>query len=85
MSEKEEFRKHSAIFTYDLSQLDSVTKVRFVYVLKGRKAGDGLIKHLGGYFLVPGCFIVPISKAEEVESVFKLWKISYKKEEVLMR
>ena len=85
MGEKEAFNRHLAIFTYELSKLDKVTKVRFVYLLKGRKQGEGLVKSIGGHFLVPGCFIVPISKSHEVESTFKLWKIPYKKEEVLMR
>ena len=83
--EKEGLNRHLVLFTYDLSKLDKVTKVRFVYVLKGRKDGQGLIKALGGHFLVPGCFIVPFSKSHEVESTFKLWKVSYKKEEALMR
>ena len=82
--EKEGFSRHLVLFTYDLSKLDKVTKVRFVYVLKGRKDGDGLVRAQNGYFLVPGCFIVPISKSHEVESTLKLWKIPYKKEEVLM-
>lgn len=85
MGREEAFNRHSAIFTYDLSKLDKVTKVRFVYVLKGRKEGRGLVTALDGEFLVPGCFTVPISKASEVESTFRLWKVPYKKEEVLMR
>ena len=85
MPREEVFKRHLAIFTYDLSDLDKVTKVKFVYVLKGRKPGEGMVKELGGYFLVPGCFVVPISKASEIESVFKLWKVHYKQEEVLMR
>jgi len=81
---KEVFRQAVALFTYDLSKLDNVTKVRFVYVLKGRKPGDGLVTKFGGRFLVPGCFIVPFSKAHEVEAIFKLWKIPYKKEEIIL-
>ena len=86
MREKDEvFKRHSAIYTYDLSKLDNVTKVRFVYFLKGRTAGKGFIKELNGRFLVPGCFIVPIEKTKQAEMMFKAWKVQYKKEEVLMR
>lgn len=79
-----EFNKHKAIFSYDISKLDKVTKVRFVYLLKGRKAGKGLVKELNGYFLVPGCFVVDISKSEKIEAIFRQWKVQYKKQEVLM-
>ena len=83
MGKEEVSNRHLAIFSYDLSKLDKVTKVRFVYVLKGRKYGEGLVKALGGYFLVPGCFIVPFLRSNEIESTFKLWKVPYKKEEVI--
>ena len=85
MPGKEVFNRHLVIFTYDLSKLNNVNKVRFVYLLKGRREGLGLVKELYGEFLVPGCFTVPIDKSNEVERVFKIWKVPYKKEEVLMR
>ena len=85
MSREESFKRHLAIFTYDLSKLDKVTKVRFVYVLKGRNKAKGMVLELGGRFLVPGCFTVPINKSEEIESIFKLWGVPYNKEEALMR
>lgn len=85
MAEKEAFRQHFVIFTYDLSKLNNVTKVRFVYVLKGRKDGKGLVKEYSGRFLVPGCFMIPHEKSNAVEAVFKSWKVPYQKEEVLIR
>lgn len=85
MPKEEVLKRHLAIFTYDLSKLDKVTKVRFVYVLKGRKGEKGLVLELGGHFLVPGCFLLPIEKSAEIESVFDMWKVTYKKEEVLTR
>ena len=85
MPGNDEFKRHVSIFTYDLSKLNSVKKVRFVYLLKGRKEDTGLVNEFKGYFLVPGCFAVPSERSAEVELVFKLWKVPYKKEEVLMR
>ncbi len=83
MSEKDSSKTVLAIFTYDLSNIDNITKVRFVQLLKGRNGNKGIITSFGGRFLVPGCFAVPVSKSDEIESVLKLWKISYKKEGVL--
>jgi len=85
MPNKEEFKRHISIFTYDLSKLNNVKKVRFVYLLKGRIENTGLVNELGGYFLVPGCFAIPSERSAEMEIVFKLWKVPHKKEEVLMR
>jgi len=85
MPKDEVFSRSTAIYTYDLSKLDNVTKVRFVYLLKGRKKGHGLIDELNGKFLVPGCFLIDISKTEKIESIFRQWSVSFKKEEVLMK
>jgi hypothetical protein len=84
MSEREGFKRHIAIFTYDLSKLNNVNKVKLVYLLKGRRDGSGLVKELSGEFLVPGCFKVPSEKSSEVERLFRSWKVVYQKEEVLM-
>ena len=83
MSKKEGSKAVLAIFTYDLSKLDNVTKVRFVYLLKGRNGNKGLIEESGGRFLVPGCFGIPDSRSSEIESTFKQWKVSYKREGAL--
>lgn len=85
MPKEDEPRRGLIIFTYNLSKLDNVTKVRFVYALKGRKEGKGLVRQLNGFFLVPGCFAVPALKSDEIEAALKQWKIPYKKEGVLIR
>ncbi len=82
---KEGFRQHSVIFTYDLSKLKNVDKVKFVYLLKGRTGGQGLVKSLNGRFLVPGCFIIPFEKSADIEKTFRQWKVDYEKEEVFTR
>jgi len=74
--------KKEIIYAYDLSSLDNVSKVRFVYVLKGRKGQKGLVKELNGRFIVPGCFIVPSSASEDIEEVFKFWNVRFEKFEV---
>ena len=85
MPEQEDFKRHMTIITYNLSKLNSVKKVRFVYLLKGRTENTGLVNEFKGHFLVPGCFMIPSERSAEIELVFKLWKVPYKKEEVLMR
>jgi hypothetical protein len=84
MTVKEVLCRPFSIFTYDLSKIDNVTKVRFVYLLKGRKQGQGLVDESKGRFLVPGCFIIPTEVSSAIELIFKQWKVPYKKEEVLM-
>ncbi|MFC1697570.1 hypothetical protein ACFL1H_04515 [Nanoarchaeota archaeon] len=80
MSKKRD--EHLVLYTYDISKVDKVKKVRFVFALKGRKGGIGLVKELGGKFLVPGCFIIPIKSDKEMQEIFKLWEIKYFRQEV---
>jgi len=77
--------RHYVIYTYDLTKTSSKSKkVRFVYLLKGRKREKGLVKKMCGDFLVPGCFIIPIRNDEEMQEVFAKWNIPYKRKEVLL-
>ena len=85
MGEKGEFNTHSAIFTYDISKIDKVSKVRFVYLLKGRNKDLGLINELKGRFLTNGCFILPYEHQRQMEILMKSWQVQYKIDEVLIR
>jgi hypothetical protein len=71
--------KHLVLYHYDISNKNPSTKVRFVYLLKGRPNEDGIIIKFKGKFLVPGCFIIPKSKEKEMDEILKLWKIKHKK------
>jgi hypothetical protein len=73
-----------SIFTYDLFELDNLTKVRFVQFLKGRKSNSGFVNELNGEFLVNGCFLIPQENAGQMEMTFKTWKVKYTRREVLM-
>ncbi len=75
--------KPFVLYTYDLSKQDALTKVKFVYLLKGR-TGDGLIKNVGGRYISPSSFIVPVSKDEEILEVFKTWNIKFYREKIML-
>ena len=73
-----------AIYSYDLSQSKASEKVKFVYLLKGRK-GEGIVKRFKGEWIANSCFIIPINKDSEMLAVFKKWSdVRYKKREVLI-
>ena len=92
MSREEQFKdlakknklKFYALYTYDLTKKSKSHKVRFVYCLKGRHKEKGLVKTYNGKFLAPGCFIIPINHDKDIQEVFALWKINYKKKLILM-
>ncbi len=71
------------LYTYNLTKQTKSKKVRFVYCLKGRGKEKGLIHYYKGKFLAPGCFIVPVKYDKEIQSVFKLWNIPYKRKLML--
>jgi len=84
MGERGVFNRAYTIFTYEISKLDKVSRVRFVYLLKGRNSAKGLIEELKGRFLTNGCFILPSENQRQMEILMKSWQVSYKIEEVLM-
>jgi hypothetical protein len=71
--------KKEVIYVYNLSELNSLTKVKFVQVLKGRNNRKGIVEESNGKFLVPGCFIIPFDKSKEIEHVFNHWNVKFDK------
>ena len=61
--------KLQALYYYDLSKESKSKKVRFVYLLKGRRKGQGIIARFKGSFLVPGCFIIPVRYDAEMQEI----------------
>ncbi len=71
------------LYIYNLLKEPKSKAVRFVYVLKGRGGEEGIVARLNGKFLAPGCFIIPIKSDKEMQSVFKLWRIKFKRKLML--
>ena len=73
----------TVLYSYNLSKLKQSDKVRFVYLLKGRK-DEGIVKKLNGEWIADSCFIIPIEKDSGILAIFKKWFIQYKRKEVLL-
>ena len=77
--------KTVVLYTYDLTKQPKSKAVRFVYLLKGRKGEKGIVNDFKGQFMAPGCFFIPIKKDKEMEGIFEMWKIPFKKKMYLTR
>ncbi|MBI5871457.1 nucleotidyltransferase domain-containing protein [archaeon] len=73
----------AVLYSYDLSGLKPSEKVRFIYLMKGRKA-EGMVKKMNGEWITDSCFIIPIEKDSEMLVILKKWAISFKRKEVLI-
>ena len=71
------------LYNYNLTLLKKTDRVKFVYLLKGRKK-TGIIESNNGIFLAPGCFIAPIKSDHEIKSLFDFWKIKYNRRIILL-
>ena len=71
--------KVCSIYSYDLSNLKPSIKVRFVYVLKGRGSEKGIVLEKKGEFLANSCFMVDVKHDKEIQEIFELWNVKYKK------
>lgn len=72
------------LYSYNLSKLKPSEKVRFVYLLKGRKKEAGIIEKMNGEWITDSCFIIPIQKDSEMLIILKKWLIPFKRKEVLV-
>lgn len=71
------------LYSYDLSKLKPSDKVKFVYLLKGRKE-EGIVKKLKGEWIADSCFIISIQSDSEISAILKKWLVQYKRKEVLI-
>ena len=72
------------LYNYDLSDMKKSDKVRFVYLLKGRKNCRGIVSEFNGEFLVNGCFIVPVEKDSEMLEIMNKWNVKFSRKRVLL-
>jgi len=69
-------RPHT-IFTFELSNLEQTTKVRFNYQLYGKKSTRGLLKCVEGKRLTKSCFYVPFGNKFKIIRLFDKFGIQY--------
>lgn len=72
------------LYYYDISEMKKSDKVRFVYLLKGRKKGQGIVDEFKGKFLVNGCFIVPVDRDGEMLEIMNKWKVKFGRKRILL-
>jgi predicted nucleotidyltransferase len=71
------------LYSYNISRLKPSEKVKFVYLLKGRRS-EGMVKRMSGEWLADSCFIIPVEKDSEMLLIMKKWNIQFKRKELLV-
>ena len=71
------------MYSYTLSNLDKVQKVRFAQALYGRKK-DGLLYSEKGISIAFGSIMVPIHREEIFKDFFKKWKVKFSRKKVFV-
>jgi predicted nucleotidyltransferase len=76
------FSSH-VLYSYELSKLKPSEKVKFVYLLKGRRE-EGMVKKMSGEWIADSCFVIPVQKDSEMQIIMKKWNIPFKRKEILI-
>lgn len=76
--------KSFTLFTYNLRNKTHNEKVKFNYILSGRK-DTGVVEWLEGKHISPGSIQIPIKNSLEFEEILKKHKISYSKKNILIQ
>lgn len=72
-----------ALYTYSLTSMKTVERVKFVFLLKGR-GKKGIIEKNDGFFLAPSCFIVPIRNDGEIKEILDAWNVKYTRKIIML-
>lgn len=76
------FKAYSLI-SYSLKGKTPSEKVRFYYVLHGRKKGQGFLASVKGKELGKGNILVPIEKEEIIKELMAEWKLDFKTQRII--
>lgn len=71
------------LFTYSLQNKTHTEKIKFNYILRGRKR-EGIIKKLEGHHQGPGVILIPIKNSLEFEEVLRMHAVEYNKKNMLV-
>jgi len=71
------------LFSYDMKNKNHAEKVRFNYLLSGRKGYDGILKMFNGKRLNLGLIQLPVNKSDEFEDILKNNNVIYSKMNIL--
>lgn len=74
---------NKSLFIYSLKNFSPSKRVRFHYMLKGRKS-KGVLREVEGKFIGTGSILVPTSKEDTLKEVFEQWGVDYKIERILI-
>ncbi len=74
----------SSLFSYTMRDKTHSEKVKFNYVLSGRK-GAGIVELLEGKHLAPGTIQVPMRQADEFEEVLRKHNITFNRKNILVQ
>ncbi|MBN1156556.1 nucleotidyltransferase domain-containing protein [Candidatus Woesearchaeota archaeon] len=75
---------NETLFTYALAGFRPADRVRFHYLLRGRRGAKGILKETKAQILGDGVLIVPTEKEDVIREVFEKWKVKFKSRKMLV-
>ena len=72
------------LYSYNLRDMPNSKKVRFVYLLKGRKGQTGLVDAFGGEYISSSSFLLPEPKDKEMMDIMALWGVTHKRRRIVL-
>ena len=80
----EEKSKVKILYSYNLTDMPSSKKVRFVYLMKGRKGEKGIIERFGGEYISQSVFTLPEPKDKELIEIMGMWGVQYTRQRIML-
>jgi predicted nucleotidyltransferase len=75
---------NKTLFTYSLSGFKPADRVRFHYLLRGRRGTKGILDEIKAEILGDGVMLVPTKKEDILREVLEMWKVKYKTRRILV-
>lgn len=73
-----------SLFIYSLKNFSSSKRVRFHYLLRGRKGEKGILDEVEGKIMGDGVIEAPTEKEDLLKEIFETWEVKYKINRILL-
>lgn len=76
--------KSYSLFSYNIKNLPNSKKVRLLYLLKGRRNENGVVKDFDGEFVGTNAFIIPVEKDKEMLEILEMWEVKFERKQIFL-
>ena len=76
--------ENKSLFEYTLKHFSPSQRVKFHYMLNGRRGSEGILKEIKGRIVGTGTIMAPVESEDKLKDIFDKWDVKYTMHRILI-